>query len=109
VEIPTGGGKTIIVKEIAARVSHLQILVITPRKKLLKQFQASLPPNVGIMSSLYGNDDGSAHDLVLATNQTLISRSVIHPMRNRTDYPTATNLARQHFVRNESHSTSAAG
>jgi DNA repair protein RadD len=79
VEVPTGGGKTIIIKEVAARVSHLQILVITPRKKLLKQFQASLPPNVGIMSSSYGNDDGSEHELVLATSQTAIARLLKTP------------------------------
>jgi DNA repair protein RadD len=79
VEMPTGAGKSQVIKCVAQKCTHLQTLVVTPRCKLLKQLQATLPAGVGIMSAKYGNDDGSEHDLVLGTQQTLTSRTVKEP------------------------------
>jgi len=87
VEMPTGSGKSYVIKEIVEKAAHLQILVITPRKKLLQQLRETLleeqegmpPKRLGIMSASYGEADGQEHDLVLGTNQTLISRSMKHP------------------------------
>ena len=79
IEIPTGGGKSFVIKTIVHSLAHLQILVITPRRKLLKQLRRTFPTGIGIMSADYGNDDGSEHDLVLGTQQTLISRTLKAP------------------------------
>jgi superfamily II DNA or RNA helicase len=79
VEMPTGSGKSYVIKEIVERAAHLQILVITPRKLLLERLQEDLPARSGVMSASYGNDDGQEHDLVLGTNQTLINRIMKRP------------------------------
>jgi superfamily II DNA or RNA helicase len=79
VEMPTGSGKSFVINEIVEQASHLQILVITPRKKLREQLQKVLPEGSGLMSASYGRDDGHEHDLVLGTNQTLIKRTMKHP------------------------------
>jgi superfamily II DNA or RNA helicase len=62
VEMPTGSGKSFVINEIVEQASHLQILVITPRKKLLQQLKETLlkqqegmpPKRLGIMSASYG-------------------------------------------------------
>lgn len=79
VEMPTGSGKSYVIKEIVEQAANLQILVITPRKKLREQLQKVLPEGSGLMSASYGKDDGHEHDLVLGTNQTLIRRTMKRP------------------------------
>jgi superfamily II DNA or RNA helicase len=36
VVVPTGGGKTLVIREIADRYPHAQVLILTPRRKLLE-------------------------------------------------------------------------
>lgn len=78
VSVPTGGGKTVILSCIANELSDLQILVITPRRKLLQQ-TANWLKDAGILSGNLGVDDGSKHRIVIGTYQTLIRREFKMP------------------------------
>jgi superfamily II DNA or RNA helicase len=79
--IPTGGGKTLILTEIAEHaVNHdLKVLIITPRRELLDQISKSVGKiqsiSHGIMSGQIGYDTGEDHQAIVATSQTLIRRN----------------------------------
>lgn len=79
IEIPTGGGKSLVIKAIAQHAAKLQTIVVTPRRKLLQQLKAILPETMGTMSAEFGNDDGSEHGQVLGTSLTIISREMKAP------------------------------
>ena len=67
VTIPTGGGKTLVISSIVNALKDRQILIITPRKKLLEQTVKWL------------NDDGTTHKVIIGTYQTLIKRDFVAP------------------------------
>ena len=75
---PTGSGKTHIIASIAELRVDDQILIITPRKKLVQQTLAKIS-TAGVMSGRYGNDDGSDHRVIIATYQTLLNRDFKTP------------------------------
>ena len=75
---PTGSGKTHIIAAIAELRVEDQILIITPRKKLVQQTLAKIS-TAGVMSGKYGNDDGTKHRVVVATYQTLLNRKFKTP------------------------------
>ena len=77
--MPTGAGKSLVIKTVVQHAAHLQTIVITPRRKLLQQLKATLPANMGTMSADYGNDDGREHGQVLGTSLTIISREMKPP------------------------------
>lgn len=76
--IPTGGGKTLIIKSIVDNFHRKQILIITPRKRLLQQTVKYID-GAGVMSGNIGDDDGSNHNVVIGTYQTLIKRDFKEP------------------------------
>jgi DNA repair protein RadD len=73
VEMPTGSGTTRVIAAIAENLEGRQVLILTPRCKLLKQTRTELGEH-GVLSGLLGNDLGDDHELVIATNQTAIRR-----------------------------------
>lgn len=79
IEMPTGGGKSVVIKATVQATEHLQTIVITPRKKLLQQLKAILPKTMGTMSAEFGNDDGSEHGQIVGTSLTIISREMKEP------------------------------
>ena len=76
--LPTGAGKTLVIVEIAERLPHYQILIITPRRSLLKQLRRKLRAH-GVLSSTLGNDVGDRHKLVVGTLQTITKRRIVSP------------------------------
>ena len=77
--LPTGAGKSRIIAEIARRLPNSQILIITPRRSLLKQLQEQLLRPHGVLSSTLGNDLGGCHKLVVGTLQTIVRRKIKAP------------------------------
>lgn len=69
VEMPTGSGKSIVISALADRLVDHEILILTPRVKILKQLRTKLSPH-GVLSGNLGNDLGDAHRVVIATPQT---------------------------------------
>ena len=76
--LPTGSGKSLIIAEIVERLPDHQILIITPRRSLLKQLQKRLRAH-GVLSSTLGNDLGNLHKLVIGTIQTVMNRVIVPP------------------------------
>jgi len=76
--LPTGAGKSLIIAEIAERLPDYQILIITPRRSLLKQLRKLLRAH-GVLSSTAGNDLGDGHKLVVGTLQTITKRRIKEP------------------------------
>lgn len=76
--LPTGAGKSLIIAELTKRLSNKQILVVTPRIKLLQQ-NAKLIKGAGILSGKLGTDLGDKHRVLCGTYQTLINRDVVEP------------------------------
>ncbi len=80
IEVPTGGGKTYIIAGITAEAikQSLQVMIVTPRKRLLEQTRRTLSnlPNIahGVMSGEIGSDTGHEHPVIIGTQQTLIRR-----------------------------------
>ena len=75
---PTGAGKSLIIAELTKQLADKQIMVITPRIKLLQQ-NAKLIPNSGILSGKLGSDTGADHQVICGTYQTLIKRDFVTP------------------------------
>lgn len=78
VVLPTGGGKSVVIAEIVKRLPDLQILIIVPRRSLLKQLLKRLRA-YGVLSSKLGNDLGDRHKLVVGTVQTIMRRKIVPP------------------------------
>jgi superfamily II DNA or RNA helicase len=79
VHSPTGSGKTKMIGEIIRRLDNQQILLITPRIRLLEQTLPYLPRGHGVNSGQRGSDCGSGHSCVIGTFQSLIHRSLKKP------------------------------
>ncbi|MGO3848695.1 MAG: DEAD/DEAH box helicase [Pseudoalteromonas prydzensis] len=75
--LPTGAGKSLIIAELCRRLNK-QILVITPRIKLLEQ-NSALIDGTGILSGNRGDDTGEYHQVICGTAQTLIKRTFVTP------------------------------
>lgn len=75
---PTGAGKSLIIAGLVAQLPDLQILIITPRIKLLQQ-NAALIEGAGILSGRLGNDTGEDHRVVCGTYQTMVKRYFERP------------------------------
>ncbi|MGI2228071.1 DEAD/DEAH box helicase family protein [Shewanella frigidimarina] len=75
--LPTGSGKSLIIAELC-KVLNKQILVITPRVKLLEQ-NSRLILGTGILSGNRGYDTGAHHSVICGTYQTLIRRDFETP------------------------------
>jgi len=73
VVLPTGSGKTEVIVELTEKLSNKQVIVITPRKKLLDQLRKNLRAH-GVCSSMRGNDQGDKHGLIIGTDQTISRR-----------------------------------
>lgn len=76
---PCGSGKSLMIAMLIERLKTHQILVITPRKKLLLQNASTLMSfnddmEFGICSASFDNDLGDQHSVVLGTYQTLLQR-----------------------------------
>lgn len=74
---PCGAGKSLIIATLVSRLIEHQILVITPRKKLLQQ-NAQYISDHGVCSAAFGDDTGHNHNVILGTYQTLINRDIKH-------------------------------
>ena len=79
VHSPTGSGKTKMIGEIIRRLDNPQILLITPRIRLLEQTLPYLPREHGVNSGQRGNDCGNGHSCVIGTFQSLIHRNLKKP------------------------------
>ena len=78
VTIPTGGGKTRVIAGICSALPAKQVLVVTTRKRLLKQARDTLVGSeVGVLSSSYGEDTGHKHRVLVCTAQTLLKREEV--------------------------------
>jgi type I site-specific restriction endonuclease len=77
IEAPTGAGKTHIIDRITVQAEKLghQVLIVTPRVKLLKQTLKKLTSKTGVMSSILGSDTGHHHKVIIGTIQTLTKRT----------------------------------
>lgn len=75
--MPTGAGKSLVIAQLC-KLLEKQILVITPRIKLLDQ-NAALIPDCGILSASRGEDRGENHRVIVGTIQTLIRREFLSP------------------------------
>lgn len=73
VVMPTGSGKSIVIAEITKHLHNQQILIITPRKRLLRQLRPYLGRH-GILSGNLGRDLGHEHDTIAGTFQTMTRR-----------------------------------
>ena len=71
--MPTGAGKSLVIAAIARYFSGVQVLILTPRRKLLQQARKKLSRH-GVLSSSLGNDLGDAHRLIIGTFQTVMQR-----------------------------------
>ena len=78
VVMPTGGGKTWVISALTEMFSNKQVLIITPRRRLLIQTRAKLNAH-GVLSSNIGDDRGTHHSLVVGTYQTMIRRKPEEP------------------------------
>lgn len=76
VEVPTGGGKGHIICNLVDRLPDDQVLVLTPRVRILQQLRLKLSPH-GVLSGRLGNATGKDHRVVIATPQTLMRRPEI--------------------------------
>ncbi len=72
--MPTGSGKSIVISAIVDCLDGRQILIITPRKRLLLQTCTRLRHH-GVLSAGLGNDLGHGHRVVAGTYQTMVRRS----------------------------------
>jgi DNA repair protein RadD len=79
VHSPTGSGKTKMIEEIIQRLDNRQILLITPRIRLLEQTIPYLPKEHGVNSGQLGDDCGNGHSCVIGTYQSLIRRELKTP------------------------------
>ncbi len=77
VVLPTGSGKSLVIAELC-KIIDKQILVITPRVRLLEQ-NSRLIHGTGILSGNRGNDTGTHHSVICGTYQTLIRRDFKTP------------------------------
>lgn len=71
--MPTGAGKSLVIAATVDRLAGKQILVITPRRRLLMQTRTLLCEH-GVLSSSLGNDLGDRHRVVAGTYQTMTRR-----------------------------------
>jgi len=78
VVIPTGGGKTLVIAEIVMRFPGMQILIITPRVRLVQQIRPLLGEH-GVLSASIGNDLGHQDNLLIGTYQTIINNPGMVP------------------------------
>jgi len=76
--LPTGAGKSLIIAELCRILKKEQIMIITPRIKLLKQ-NSKYIDGCGILSASLGNDTGDKHSVIIGTYQTLIKRKFVEP------------------------------
>ena len=76
--LPPGAGKSVVIAEIVERLPGRQILIITPRRSLLKQLLKRLR-SFGVLASALGNDLGHGHKLVVGTLQTVMRREIVPP------------------------------
>lgn len=76
--MPTGSGKSLVIKMICEHYNDKQVLIVTPRIRLLEQ-TVNLISESGVLSSTKGNDTGEHHRIVTATYQTLIKRDFVKP------------------------------
>ncbi|MCE2571753.1 DEAD/DEAH box helicase [Motilimonas eburnea] len=76
--VPCGAGKSLIIATLVSKLIDKQILVCTPRKKLLQQ-NATYIADHGVCSSAFGDDTGHEHNVILGTYQTLINRDIKAP------------------------------
>ena len=72
VVMPTGGGKSVVIAEIAMMFPGKQILIITPRVRLLQEMRPLLGEH-GVLSSSIGKDLGHRDNLLIGTYQTIIN------------------------------------
>ena len=72
--VPTGGGKTLVIREIAERFPNAQVLILTPRRKLLEGVRKVFSAH-GVLSSGTGKDLGYEHTVIIGTFQTVMRRA----------------------------------
>lgn len=72
--VPTGGGKTLVIREIAERFPNAQVLILTPRRKLLEGVRKVFNAH-GVLSSGTGKDLGYEHTVIIGTFQTVTRRA----------------------------------
>jgi late competence protein required for DNA uptake (superfamily II DNA/RNA helicase) len=80
--IPTGGGKTHVIVALAelAKAHGHQVLIVTPRRRLLQQTREKLHHvNHGVLAAGQGEDTGTNHRIIVGTVQTLIRRNHFAP------------------------------
>lgn len=71
--LPTGAGKTHVISRLVKMFPGHQILIITPRIRLLEQVRQGLGPH-GVLSGSIGNDLGNCHRVIICTFQTVTHR-----------------------------------
>ena len=76
--MPCGSGKSVVIAKLTSYFPDLQILIITPRTRLLQQ-NARLIKECGILSGSLGNDSGEQHKIICSTYQTLLKRPHVTP------------------------------
>ncbi|MEY8200103.1 MAG: DEAD/DEAH box helicase [Colwellia sp.] len=76
--MPTGSGKSLVIAELTKQLKSKQIIVVTPRIKLLQQ-NAKLIKGAGILSGKLGADTGAKHRIICGTYQTLIKKEFVEP------------------------------
>lgn len=64
--LPTGGGKSVVIAAIAGMYPGRQILIITPRVRLVKQLRQILGDH-GALSASLGHDLGDQDNLLIGT------------------------------------------
>ena len=69
--MPTGSGKSVVIAAIARMFPGKQILIITPRVRLVQQMRPLLDDH-GVLSSSIGSDLGHQDNLLIGTYQTII-------------------------------------
>lgn len=94
VEVPTGGGKGHIIRELIERLCDKQILVLTPRVRLLMQLRPNMSLH-GVLSGTIGDARGDRHRVIVSTFQTAIRRRLKRP-------PDVIIIDENHLVANES-------
>ena len=76
--LPTGAGKGVVIAAIAAMFPDRQILIITPRVRLVEQLRPILGDH-GVLSASLGNDLGHLDNLLIGTYQTILNNPGMVP------------------------------
>lgn len=76
--LPTGAGKSIVIAAIAAMFPDQQILIITPRVRLVEQLRPMLGEH-GVLSASLGHDLGDQDNLLIGTYQTIVNSAGMVP------------------------------